>query len=83
VVDLVRRDDVIDILDCADGAGQAMAALRTGICRLVLWPTAPGWDAVAEIAGTMSGCVLKEAPAALDLGQRGAIRRLEAWLSTS
>jgi hypothetical protein len=80
VVDAVRRDGVVDLLDCADGSGQALAALRVGVCRLVLWPEAPGWDAVAEIAGTLGGCVLGGAPAALDLGVRGAARRLEGWL---
>jgi hypothetical protein len=81
LVDLVRRDAVVDLLDCADGSGQAMAALRSGVHNLVLWPEAPGWDAVAEIAGTLGGCVLKEAPLALDMAQRGAVRRLEAWLA--
>jgi hypothetical protein len=58
-----------------------MAALRIGVCRLVLWPEAPGWNAVAEIAERQGGCVLAAAPPALDLAQRGAARRLEAWLT--
>jgi hypothetical protein len=53
----------IDILDCADGTGQAMAALRIGLTRLVLWPEAPGRDAVAAIAGSSGGFVLAAAPA--------------------
>ena len=52
----------LDILDCADGTGQAMAALRIGVCRLVLWPDAPGRDAVVAIAEGMAGFVLTEAP---------------------
>lgn len=75
--------DAVDVLDCADGSGMAMAGLRSGICRLVLWPTSPGWDRVAAIAARQSGFVLKQAPAALDLAQRNADRRLPAWLHAS
>jgi hypothetical protein len=69
-----------DILDCADGSGQAMAALRIGLPRLVLWPSAPGRAAVAAIAEAQGGYLLATPPPALDLGQRGAARRLPAWL---
>lgn len=72
--------EAIDVLDCADGSGQALGALRSGICRLVLWSRAPGWDGVAEIAERQGGFVLTRAPAALDLAQRNANRRLSAWL---
>ena len=54
----------IDILDCADGTGQALAALRLGVTRLVLWPDAPGRDAVVAIADSMGGFVLAAAPPA-------------------
>ena len=70
----------VDVLDCADGAGSALAALRIGVPRLVLWRGTPGADAVAEIARAQGGFVLDESPKALDLSQRGAIRRLEAWV---
>ncbi len=80
LIDAVRRADTPDILDCADGSGLALAALRAGVPRLVLWPSAPGWAEVAEIAGTLGGVVLTEAPPALDLAQRGAARRLADWL---
>jgi hypothetical protein len=69
-----------DILDCADGSGQALAALRIGQRLLVLWPGAPGWDLVAAIAAEHGGAVLAAAPPALDLGARGAGRRLHDWL---
>ena len=69
-----------DILDCGDGAGQALAALRIGQIHLVLAPAAPGWDAVAAIAASCGGCVLAAPPPALDLAQRGAARRLHDWL---
>jgi hypothetical protein len=69
-----------DILDCADASGIAMGALRSGVSRLVLWPDAPGWDGVAAIAKRQGGFVLPQAPPALDLAQRNAIRRLRGWL---
>jgi hypothetical protein len=72
-----------DILDCADASGMAMGALRSGVCRLILWPAAPGWAAVAKIAESQGGFVLSQAPPALDLARRNAIRRLHAWLSDS
>lgn len=72
-----------DVLDCADASGMAMGALRSGVCRLVLWPSAPGWDGVAAIAERQGGFVVSQAPLALDLAQRNAIRRLAAWLRNS
>ena len=54
--------DCIDILDCADGTGQALAALRIGVNRLVVGLDAPGRDAVVAIAETRGGFVLSEAP---------------------
>jgi hypothetical protein len=78
-----QHTEVIDILDCADASGMAMGALRSGVRRLVLWPHAPGWGAVAAIAEGQGGFVLTQAPAALDLSQRNAVRRLHAWLQGS
>jgi len=52
----------IDILDCADATGHAFAALRIGLCRLILWPEAPGRDAVVTIAEAMGGFVLAAPP---------------------
>ena len=66
--------------DCADGAGPALAALRIGVVRLVLWRDAPGWVAVAAIAQESGGFLLEEAPAALDLARRGSVRLLDDWL---
>ena len=67
LVDAARsgRPDVpcIDILDCADATGHALAALRIGVTRLVLWPSAPSREAVVRIAESMGGFVLGEAPA--------------------
>ncbi len=71
---------VAEVLDCGDGAGQALAALRMGQRSLVLSPAVPGWDAVAAIAAEQGGEVLTAAPPALDMQQRGATRRLHNWL---
>ncbi|MGE0222050.1 MAG: hypothetical protein AB7F35_06015 [Acetobacteraceae bacterium] len=71
---------ILDVLDCADGSGQALAALRVGVTRLVLWPGAPGWAAVEEIASREGGFVLAEAPSSLDMAAPDAPRRLDAWL---
>jgi hypothetical protein len=51
-----------NILDCADATGLALAALRIGLTRLVLWPEAPGREAVVAIAHSMGGFVLAAAP---------------------
>jgi hypothetical protein len=51
-----------NILDCADATGLALAALRIGLSSLVLWPEAPGREAVVAIAGSMGGFVLAAAP---------------------
>ena len=72
--------EVLDILDCADASGLAMAAIRSGVCRLVLWPDAPGHPAVAAIAERQGGFVLTRAPSALDMAQPTANRRLPGWL---
>jgi hypothetical protein len=72
--------NVVDVLDCADASGAALGALRSGVCRLVLRPDAPGWYAVSRIAEREGGFVLPAAPPALDLAQRGARRGLHAWL---
>ncbi|HEX3404819.1 MAG TPA: hypothetical protein VHT74_31280 [Acetobacteraceae bacterium] len=69
-----------DILDCADASGLALGALRIGQRRLVLHPAAPGWRAVAVIAGSLGGEVLTFRPPALDMAERAAARRLHNWL---
>jgi len=75
--------EATDVLDCADASGMAMAALRSGVCRLVLWQDAPGWHAVAATAQREGGFVLPRAPAALDMAARNAGRRLPDWLRGS
>ncbi len=71
-----------DILDCADAPGAAMAALRRGQAALVLDPACPAFAAVSGAAAACGARVLDRRPAALDLADPAASRRLEAWLAT-
>jgi hypothetical protein len=73
----------IDVLDCADGSGQALAALRIGQQFIVLAADAPGWHEVAVIAAERGGAVWATRPPALDLATRGASRHLSVHLSRS
>ncbi len=74
---------VIDILDCADAAGRALAAIRAGQQILVLAARVPGSPAVAAIAAARGRILLAERPPALDLAAPGALRRLPAWLASA
>ena len=65
-----------DVLDCGNAPGRAMAAIRAGQTILVLDPACPAFARVAMLAA-----VLPRRPPALDLAERGAERRLRAWLS--
>ncbi len=69
-----------NILDCADASGLALGALRIGQRRIILDPAAPGWAEVAATAAKLGCEVLTNRPPALDMGQRGAARRLRTWL---
>jgi hypothetical protein len=69
-----------DVLDCADAAGRALAAIRVGQPALILAPDAPGFAAAAAIAGAHGLILLTERPPALDLARPGAGRRLADWL---
>ena len=63
---------VADILDCADGAGQALAALRIGQQRLVLCARRARLGRGGGDRGTiMAAVVLRQAPPALDLASAG------------
>ena len=74
---------IADILDCADAAGCAFAALRLRQRWLVLSPDAPGFAAVAAAAEAQGGGVLPAPPPALDLAAPGAGRALPAWLAAA
>ncbi len=81
IVDAVRTETVRDILDCGDAPGHAMAALRIGQLCLVLAPACPAFPAVRAAAAALGARVLDCRPVALDLGERGAARKLESWLA--
>ena len=70
-----------DILDCADAAGRALEALRIGQKALVLWRSAPAYDAVAAAAVECGAELMPERPPSLDLAGPGASRRLGDWLA--
>ena len=73
----------LDILDCGEAPGHAMAALRAGQRLLLLDPACPAFARVADAAATFGAHVLSRRPPALDLAPRGAERRLTAWLAAS
>jgi hypothetical protein len=72
--------DLIDVLDCADAPGRAMAALRVGLRTLVLDAACPAFPAVRAAAATLGATVLASRPESLDLAQPGAERKLTQWL---
>ena len=69
-----------DLLDCADAPGRAMEALRAGQGALVLDPACPAFAAVRCAAAARSAIVLPQRPVSLDMADRGAERKLLAWL---
>ena len=68
------------LLDCGDGAGRALEALKLGLPGIVLRANPAAFAAVAQVAAAQSAMLLAEPPPALDLGSRGAHRHLQAWL---
>lgn len=84
VVDAARathpQTDATDILDCADAPGLAMAALRIGQIRLILWPSCPAFAAVQAAAASLGAIVLPTRPDALDLARRGSTAKLITYL---
>lgn len=74
---------VIDVLDCADASGRALAAIRAGQRGLCLCPTAPGFATIGAIAAERGLLLLAAPPAALDLARPDAPRRLLAWLGSA
>jgi hypothetical protein len=70
-----------DILDCADAAGAAMAALRQGQRRIILSADCPAFPAVSAAAAACGAEALSVRPAALDFAQPGAVGLLKAYLA--
>ncbi len=77
---MITGFDTTSLLDCADGAGRALEALRLGLPGIILAPTAPNFARIALIATACGALLLDTAPPALDLAERGAARRLASWL---
>jgi hypothetical protein len=74
------------VLDCADAPGQALGALRAGLCDLVLDSACPAFAQVEAAAAALGGRLRGVRPASLDLGpfdlsRAGARARLAAWLA--
>lgn len=69
-----------DILDCDDAPGRVMAALRVGCRLIVLDPAVPAFALLRARAAAIGATLLAVRPPALDLGERGAARRLHDWL---
>jgi len=68
------------LLDCGDAPGRAVEALRLGLPGIVLSAEPAIFAAVAGIAAEQGAVLLRQAPPALDMGARGAERRLMDWL---
>jgi hypothetical protein len=71
---------VRDLLDCGASAGRAMEALRIGVRGLILSPECPQFEAVLARATPLAARLERERPAALDLAEKNAVRRLADWL---
>jgi hypothetical protein len=84
LVELATQNSAVacdDLLDCGDGAGLAMAALRVGQRGLVLAAETPGFARVSATAERIGARVLAARPDCLDLAAPEAVRRLAAWMN--
>lgn len=75
------RPAMPDILDCGGAPGRALEALSVG-CRLLVLHPGPAFADIAERAARSGALVLPNRPAALDLRERGAMRRIPDWLGS-
>jgi hypothetical protein len=70
----------ISLLDCGDAPGRALEAIRLGVPGVILGCEPDIYHAVAALAAAQGAMIMPARPAALDLGEHGAERRLLAWL---
>ncbi|MCB8875167.1 hypothetical protein [Acidisoma silvae] len=72
----------VDLLDCADAPGRAAEALRAGQKAILFHAETPAiLAAIQAMAEACQAQVWTERPEALDMAERGAARRLAAWLA--
>lgn len=71
---------IADRLDCGTAPGRVREALQCGHRHLVLAPC-PAFASLAALVAAQGGSLLEAPPAALDLAQHGAARRLATWLA--
>lgn len=71
----------LSLLDCGESPGRAVEAMRLGLPGIVLTCAPAVFAAAGEIAAAQGAVLLPEAPPALDMAERGAPRRLLAWLA--
>jgi len=71
---------MLDVLDCADAPGRALAAIRAGQQIFILAEESPGFAAVAAIAEQRRLLLLSERPRALELSDPRQRQRLSEWL---
>lgn len=76
---LTGQDAVPDVLDCGSAPGRVLEGLSIG-CKLLILQPCPAYDDVAERASRLGASVMPDRLPALDMRQRGAERRLAAWL---
>ncbi len=77
---LIADTHACDLLDCGSSAGRAMEALRIGLRRLILTSDCPQFAAVLARATPLGAELIPQRPAALDLAEKNALRRLPDWL---
>lgn len=70
--------DVLAVLDCGDRAALAHEALRAGAEAVYFTGPEEQAGALAEVAAALGSTVLRDRPAALDLGSVPPKRRVEA-----
>ena len=73
------ESDLPDVLDCADAPGRALEALSLG-CRIIVLQPGPAFADIAGRAAAQGAVLLPQSPTALDLDERGSLRRLDAWI---
>ena len=71
---------IADRLDCGAAAGRVLEALQCELLHLVLTPC-PAFKSLAALVAAQGGSLLDAPPVALDLAERGAERKLAAWLA--